>query len=169
MPVQINLDHAIIKWQVRHMQRMSYSELARRAGITIQTLNRLRSGETIAPDLRKINEICKVLECEPGEIIVRDETRDVEKSKSSKEVYSKLDEFASAAIEEKIKQAAIKKYVATYKNWIVKEEYPDKVDILIIRSGASLTNPEPDDVQYLSGDYAEEWRRQNPSELKSRR
>lgn len=74
MPIQIDVDRAIFAWQVRHNKKMTYSELARRAGISIHALNRLRSGDTIAPDLRKVNAICKVLECEPGDLFYRKET-----------------------------------------------------------------------------------------------
>lgn len=80
MPVRIDLDRAIFRWQARHNERMTYTELAERAGITIQALNRLKSGEVIAPDLRKINEICKVLECEPGDLIVRIATAETDEA-----------------------------------------------------------------------------------------
>ena len=74
MPTFIDIEPALLRWQARHNQRMTYDELAKRAGISIAALYRLKSGDVIAPDLRKINEICKVLECEPGDLIFREET-----------------------------------------------------------------------------------------------
>ena len=75
MPTYINIDPALFRWQAKHGQRMTNEELAERANISIAALYRMKSGEMLQPDLRKINELCKVLECEPGEIIVREETR----------------------------------------------------------------------------------------------
>lgn len=78
MPTYINIEPALLRWQAKHGQRLTNEELAERAGISIAALYRLKSGEMIAPDLRKINEICKVLECQPGEIIVREPTGPVD-------------------------------------------------------------------------------------------
>lgn len=75
MPTYINIEPALFRWQAKHGQRMTNEELAERAGISIAALYRMKSGEMLQPDLRKINELCKVLECQPGEIIVREETR----------------------------------------------------------------------------------------------
>lgn len=86
MPTIINIEPAILRWQAKHNTRLTNEELAERAGISIAALYRIKSGEMIAPDLRKINEICKVLECEPGEIIVREPT-------------SKLDEASALEVE----------------------------------------------------------------------
>ena len=74
MPIIIDLDRAIFEWQAKHGERMTYAELARRADITLPTLHRLKSGDLIHPDMRKINAICKVLECEPGDLLKREDT-----------------------------------------------------------------------------------------------
>jgi putative transcriptional regulator len=74
MPTFIDIEPALLRWQAKHNQRMTYDELAKRAGISIAALYRLKSGDVISPDLRKINEICKVLECEPGDLIFREQT-----------------------------------------------------------------------------------------------
>ena len=74
MPTYINLEPALLRWQAKHKQRITYEELAKLAGISIASLYRIKSGDMIAPDLRKINALCKVLECEPGELIRRQET-----------------------------------------------------------------------------------------------
>ncbi len=74
MPIIIDIDRVLLEWQHRHNQRMTYTELARRANITIPTLHRMKNGDIIQPDLRKINALCKVLDCEPGDLLVRVET-----------------------------------------------------------------------------------------------
>jgi DNA-binding Xre family transcriptional regulator len=74
MPTQIDLEPALLRWQAKHQRRLTYEELARMAGISIAALYRIKSGNTITPDLRKINAICKILECEPGDLIVRHQT-----------------------------------------------------------------------------------------------
>lgn len=74
MPTYIDLEPALLRWQANHQQRMTYEELAEKAGISIAALYRIKSGSMITPDLRKINELCKVLECEPGDLMVRTPT-----------------------------------------------------------------------------------------------
>ncbi|MDQ7026054.1 MAG: helix-turn-helix domain-containing protein [Anaerolineae bacterium] len=75
MPTYINIEPALLRWQAKHGKRMTNEELANRAGISIAALYRMKSGEMSRPDLSKINELCKVLECEPGEIIKRENTQ----------------------------------------------------------------------------------------------
>lgn len=77
MPLTIDLDAAIGKWQARHGERMTYTRLAEEAEITLASLNRLKNAAPhtlMRIDARKINAICKVLECEPGDLIKRQET-----------------------------------------------------------------------------------------------
>ncbi|MCA9886485.1 MAG: helix-turn-helix transcriptional regulator [Anaerolineaceae bacterium] len=74
MPTFIDIEPALLRWQAEHNERLTYEELAKRAEISIAALYRMKSGAMIAPDLRKINQLCKVLECEPGDIIRREET-----------------------------------------------------------------------------------------------
>lgn len=80
MPTYINIDKALFEWQARHGKRLTNEELAEQAGISIAALYRMKSGDMLQPDLRKINELCKVLECEPGDIIVREATRPIDES-----------------------------------------------------------------------------------------
>jgi len=74
MPTYVNLEPALLEWQAKHKKRMTYDMLAEHAGISIAALYRIKSGNMITPDLRKINALCKVLECDPGDIIVREST-----------------------------------------------------------------------------------------------
>ncbi|MEL6307321.1 MAG: helix-turn-helix domain-containing protein [Chloroflexota bacterium] len=80
MPTYINIDKALFNWQARHNQRMTNEDLAEQAGISIAALYRMKSGEMLQPDLRKINALCKVLECEPGDIIMREPTRPIDEA-----------------------------------------------------------------------------------------
>lgn len=81
MPTYIDFEQALLNWMAKHGRRMTYEELAKEAGISIAALYRMKSGKMITPDLRKINALCKVLECEPGEIIKRVETQDLDEAK----------------------------------------------------------------------------------------
>lgn len=80
MPTYINIEKALLEWQGRNGRRMTNEELAERAGLSIAALYRMKSGDMLQPDLRKINELCKVLDCEPGDIIVREPTRPIDES-----------------------------------------------------------------------------------------
>lgn len=75
MPIFIDIDSALFKWQSTHHQRLTYSELAMRAGLSLPTLNRFKSGDVSKADLKKINQLCKVLECEPGDLLRRVATK----------------------------------------------------------------------------------------------
>jgi len=98
MPTFIDIEPALLRWQAKHGKRMTNEELAEAAGISIAALYRMKSGDMIAPDLRKINQICKVLECQPGEIIMREPTGkldeisrlEVERLELLKEIERKL-------------------------------------------------------------------------------
>jgi putative transcriptional regulator len=71
MPIKLNFDPAIFKWQAKHGAKMTYAELAKRARISEPTIYRLSSGQPTKIDLNKLNRICKVLECDPGELLDR--------------------------------------------------------------------------------------------------
>lgn len=87
--VRIDIDRAIYRYQVKKNEKMTYAELARRSGISIQALYRLKSSKTVAPDLRKINAICTVLDCEPGDLIVRHQTGKLSLRSSSDEAQTR--------------------------------------------------------------------------------
>ncbi len=69
MAIKLNLDPAIFRWQARHGEKMTYAELAKLAGISEPTIYRLTSGQPTKLDLNKLNRICKVLECDPGDLL----------------------------------------------------------------------------------------------------
>ncbi len=74
MAIKLSLDPAIFRWQAKHGAKMTYAELAKRAGISEPTIYRLTSGQPTKLDLSKLNRICKVLECEPGDLLERVDT-----------------------------------------------------------------------------------------------
>jgi DNA-binding Xre family transcriptional regulator len=74
MPIKLEIDRAMLMWQAKHSQRMTYAELAEKVGISLATLNRMKNGDMTNPDLRKINLLCKVLECELPALMVRYDT-----------------------------------------------------------------------------------------------
>lgn len=74
MPILVNLDKVILKWQSDHNERLTYTDLAWRAGISLATFNRIKANKFSKADLDKINRLCKVLECEPGDLLKRVET-----------------------------------------------------------------------------------------------
>jgi DNA-binding Xre family transcriptional regulator len=74
MPIILDFEQAIFRWQARHGEKMTYAELAKRAGISKSTVYRLTSGQPTHLDLDKLNRICKVLECQPGDLLPRTDT-----------------------------------------------------------------------------------------------
>ena len=50
-------------------RKMSLTELSEKVGITITNLSILKSGKAKAIRFSTLGEICKVLECQPGDIL----------------------------------------------------------------------------------------------------
>lgn len=50
---------------------LSQSELARRSGVSFVTINGVANNKTSRVDLATLDAICKVLGCEPGELLER--------------------------------------------------------------------------------------------------
>jgi len=63
MAIAINLDMMLVK------RKMKSYELARQIGITNANLSILKSGKAKAIRLSTLDTICKVLECQPGDIL----------------------------------------------------------------------------------------------------
>jgi len=59
----VNLDIMLAK------KRMTSLELAERIGITQANLSILKTGKAKAVRFSTLNSICKVLECQPGDIL----------------------------------------------------------------------------------------------------
>lgn len=63
MSIIINLDVQMAK------QKMSLTELSERVGISMSNLSNLKTGKARAIRFSTLEEICKVLECQPGDIL----------------------------------------------------------------------------------------------------
>ena len=63
MPIVVNLDIMLAR------RKMSLTELSERVGITIANMSILKSGKAKAIRFSTLEEICKILECQPGDIL----------------------------------------------------------------------------------------------------
>jgi putative transcriptional regulator len=63
MPIVVNLDVMLAK------RKMSLTELSEQIGITIVNLSILKSGKAKAIRFSTLEAICKVLECQPGDVL----------------------------------------------------------------------------------------------------
>lgn len=63
MPIVVNLDIMLAR------RKMSLTELSERVGITIANMSILKSGKAKAIRFSTLEEICKTLECQPGDIL----------------------------------------------------------------------------------------------------
>lgn len=63
MPIVVNLDVMLAK------RKMSLTELSERMDITIANMSVLKSGKAKAIRFSTLDEICKILECQPGDIL----------------------------------------------------------------------------------------------------
>ena len=63
MAIIINIDVMLAK------RKMSVTELADSVGITIANISVLKNGRARAIRLSTLEAICKVLECQPGDIL----------------------------------------------------------------------------------------------------
>ncbi len=63
MPIIINIDVILAK------RKMSVTELSERIGITMANLSILKNGKAKAIRISTMDAICKVLECQPGDIL----------------------------------------------------------------------------------------------------
>jgi len=63
MAIKINLDLVLVKRQ------MTLTELSERVGITMANLSILKSNKAKAIRFSTLNDICRTLDCQPGDII----------------------------------------------------------------------------------------------------
>lgn len=63
MAIVVNLDVMLAK------RKMTSLELAQRVGITQANLSILKTGKAKAVRMSTLNEICRVLECQPGDLL----------------------------------------------------------------------------------------------------
>ncbi len=63
MAIIVNLDVMMAK------RKMSLSELSERVGLTLANLSVLKTGKAKAVRFSTLNQICEVLDCQPGDIL----------------------------------------------------------------------------------------------------
>ena len=73
MPIVVNLDVMLAR------RKMSLTELSERVGITIANLSILKSSKAKAIRFSTLEEICKILDCQPGDILEYMERRDYDR------------------------------------------------------------------------------------------
>ncbi|MBE6038679.1 MAG: helix-turn-helix transcriptional regulator [Anaerofustis stercorihominis] len=74
--IQVNIDLMLVK------RKMSMTELSKRVGITQANLSILKNGKAKAIRFSTLNEICKALDCQPGDLLeyIEDDEADEEMS-----------------------------------------------------------------------------------------
>ncbi|SDP78460.1 putative transcriptional regulator [Mucilaginibacter sp. OK268] len=63
MPIVVNLDVMMAK------RKMSLTELSEKMGITMANLSILKTGKAKAIRLETLDAICRILNCQPGDIL----------------------------------------------------------------------------------------------------
>lgn len=63
MPIVVNLDVMLAR------RKMTLTELSEKVGITLANLSILKSGKAKAIRFTTLEEICRVLDCQPGDIL----------------------------------------------------------------------------------------------------
>ena len=64
MPIDINLDLMLVK------RKMSLTELSAKVGVTMANLSILKQGHARAIRFSTLDGICRVLDCQPGDILI---------------------------------------------------------------------------------------------------
>lgn len=63
MPIVVNLDVMLAR------RKMSLTELSERMGITLANMSILKSGKAKAIRFSTLEEICQILDCQPGDLL----------------------------------------------------------------------------------------------------
>lgn len=63
MPIKVNLDRLLVE------RKISMTDLAQKIGITLANLSILKTGKARAVRFSTLSKICKILECQPADIL----------------------------------------------------------------------------------------------------
>jgi putative transcriptional regulator len=69
MAIVVRLDDKL------HERRMTLTELSERVGITVANLSILKTGKAKAIRFSTLDAICRVLDCQPGDLLAFDSTQ----------------------------------------------------------------------------------------------
>lgn len=70
MPIIVNLDVMLAK------RKMSMTELSEQVGVTMANLSILKNGHAKAVRMSTLDAICRALRCQPGDILIFEESED---------------------------------------------------------------------------------------------
>jgi len=70
MAIRVTLDRILLE------RRMSLTELAARVDVTLANLSILKTGKAKAIRFSTLNRLCRVLECQPGELLSYEPSED---------------------------------------------------------------------------------------------
>ena len=68
--IEVNLDVMMAR------RRMRLNELSERVGITVANLSILKNGHAKAVRMSTLEAICKALRCQPGDILIYEDSED---------------------------------------------------------------------------------------------
>ena len=63
MAIRINLDVMLAR------RKMSVTELSQRVGLTMANISILKNGKAKAIRMETLNNICRALDCQPGDVL----------------------------------------------------------------------------------------------------
>ena len=67
MAIIVNIDVMLA------IRKMSVTELSEKVGITMANISILKNGKAKAVKIETINKLCKVLDCQPGDLFAYEE------------------------------------------------------------------------------------------------
>jgi len=73
LSIRVTLDRVLLD------RRMSLTELSERVGVTLANLSILKTGKAKAVRFSTLEALCRVLDCQPGDILVYDGENGVER------------------------------------------------------------------------------------------
>ena len=79
MAIRVTLDRILLE------RRMSLTDLSERVGVTLANLSILKTGKAKAIRFSTLNALCRVLECQPGEILSYEPAEDDAKLEAASE------------------------------------------------------------------------------------
>lgn len=75
VPVRFRLDEVLEERKESPKESLSQSELSRRSGVSLTTINAIMLNKTRQVSLDTLDKLCQVLEIAPGELLEREKKR----------------------------------------------------------------------------------------------
>jgi putative transcriptional regulator len=77
MAIRVTLDRILLE------RRMSLTDLSERVGVTLANLSILKTGKAKAIRFSTLNALCRVLDCQPGELLGYEPAEDDESAEDA--------------------------------------------------------------------------------------